>query len=576
MRFLLSDTFAFDRMMEEFGVTDIDTELAIAIVSEGGRFCADVLAPLNRVGDEVGSRLENGVVRTPPGFADAYKAFVNGGWTGLSADPEYGGQGLPNTIEALFNEMVSSANLSFGLFHGLTRGAVEAIQHHASDNLKSTYLPQMVSGRWTGAMALTEASAGTDLGLLKTGAEPRPDGSYKITGTKIFISSGDHDFGGNTIHLVLARILGAPPGTKGISLFLVPKLLLDANGDLGVRNAFGVGSLEHKMGIHAQPTCVINYDGATGWMVGSPNRGLNAMFTMMNVERLFVGIQGLGIGEATYQKARAYARQRVQGRSSDGTKGPVAIIEHPDVRKMLMTVRCLTEGGRALAVWTAMQMDCASRHPDEKKRAEAAAMVALLTPVVKAALTDFGFESAVMSQQVFGGHGYIAEWGVEQFVRDVRITQIYEGTNGVQALDLVGRKILLDSGAVMRRFLDLMRSDIAVAARIADATGIAVAAEAALDRLANATNFVVENASETGWAGAAATDYLRLFALATYGWLWAKMAVAASRSQTSQIARQKLQLARFFSARILPQTLALEASILAGPETILHPANDDI
>lgn len=576
MRFLLSDTFGFDRMMGEFGVLDVDTELAIDILSEGGNFCADVLAPLNRIGDEVGSRLENGIVHTPPGFAHAYKAFVKGGWTGLSAAPQYGGQGLPNTIEALFNEMVSSANLSFGLFHGLTRGAVEAIQRHASDRLKSLYLPQMVSGQWTGAMALTEASAGTDLGLLRTSAAPQPDGSYRITGTKIFISSGDHDFGGNIIHLVLARLPDAPPGIKGISLFLVPKFLPEANGQLGPRNAFSVGSLEHKMGIHAQPTCVINYDGATAWMIGTPNRGMSAMFTMMNSERLFVGIQGLGIGEAAYQKARAYARQRLQGRSLDGARGPVTIIEHPDVRKMLMTVRCLTEGGRALAVWTAMQMDYAGNHPDEKKRAQATEIVSLLTPVVKAGLTDFGFESAVTSQQVFGGHGYIAEWGAEQFVRDARITQIYEGTNGIQALDLVGRKILLDGGEVLRGLVGTMRGDIAAATKISDTAKIAVAAQVTLDRLDNATRFLVENASRAGWAGAAATDYQRLLTLACYGWLWTKMAVAASQGRPSGFARQKLQLANFFYARILPQTLALEAAILAGPEAILSPANDEI
>jgi alkylation response protein AidB-like acyl-CoA dehydrogenase len=576
MRFLLADVFKFDGAMEEIGHAGMDTDLAVEILNMGGKFCSEILAPLNRVGDEVGSRLEGGIVHTPPGFAQAYKDFTAGGWTGLSAPSAFGGQELPKTIDALFDEMVSAANVSFGLFPGLTRGAVEALLHHASDDLKSTYVPRMVSGEWTGAMALTESSAGTDLGLLKTRAEPQGDGSCKITGTKIFISSGDHDFGGNVIHLVLARLPDAPVGVKGISLFLVPKILVDENGELGASNALSVGALEHKMGIHAQPTCVMNYDGAIGWIVGSPGRGLNAMFTMMNAERLFVGIQGLGIGDAAYQKARNYARERLQGRSADGAPGPVAIIQHPDVRKMLMTIRSLNEAGRGLAVWTAMQMDYSTRHPDEKARQSAAEMVALLTPVVKAALTDFGFESAVMAQQVFGGHGYIAEWGVEQYVRDARITQIYEGTNGVQALDLVARKLVLDRGAAFWRFLDLARADLADARKAREIADIVDASEAALERLAETTRLILERADEPGWVGAAATDYLRLFALTSYGWLWARMAAAAAQRGSDPVSVQKIKLARFFTARILPQTLALAASVSAGPDTILEPEDAEV
>ncbi|PZU64098.1 MAG: acyl-CoA dehydrogenase, partial [Rhizobium sp.] len=399
--FLLGEVFDFDAQMAALpGFEEVNTELAASVLEEGGKFCAEILEPLNRPGDEEGCKLENGLVTTPKGIADAYKAFVEAGWGGLSGDPEFGGQGLPRVLQILLDEMLSSANLSFGLFPGLTRGAVEAIAHHASDELKQTYLPKMISGEWTGAMALTESSAGTDLGLLTTRAEPAGDGSYAIKGTKIFISSGDQDFGGNIVHLVLARLPDAPKGVKGISLFLSPKFLVNEDGSLGERNRMSVGSLEHKMGIHAQPTCVMNYDGAIGWLVGEPGRGLNAMFTMMNAERLFVGIQGLGIGEAANQKAVAYSRERLQGRSADGARGPVPIIEHADVRKMLLTGRSLTEAGRALAIWTALQMDIAARHPDPEARRKADGLVALLTPVVKAAFTDFGFEIAVQSQQV--------------------------------------------------------------------------------------------------------------------------------------------------------------------------------
>mgnify|MGYP001009876197 FL=1 len=447
--FLLNDVLDFDTLMQALpGHEEVNAELAVSVLEEGGKFCAGVLEPINRSGDEEGCKLDNGRVTTPKGIADAYKAFVEAGWGGLSGAVEFGGQGLPRVMQILLDEMLSSANLSFGLFPGLTRGAVEAIEYHASEELKATYLPKMISGEWTGAMALTESSAGTDLGLLTTRAEPVGDGSYKVKGNKIFISSGDHDFGGNVVHLVLARLPDAPKGVKGISLFLVPKFLVNADGSLGARNGMSVGSLEHKMGIHAQPTCVMNYDGAVGWLVGEPGRGLNAMFTMMNAERLFVGIQGLGIAEAANQKAVTYARERLQGRSVDGTRGPVAIIEHPDVRKMLLTGRSFIDGARALAIWAAMQMDIASRHPDAEERRKADGFVALLTPVIKAAFTDFGFETAVMSQQVFGSHGYIREWGMEQFVRDARITQIYEGTNGVQAMDLVGRKLTMENGAL--------------------------------------------------------------------------------------------------------------------------------
>ncbi|MEK1928506.1 MAG: acyl-CoA dehydrogenase family protein, partial [Pararhizobium sp.] len=459
--FLLRHVLDFDKNMAELpNLNEVNSDLAIDILSEGGKFCSEILEPLNAAGDKHGCVLTDGQVTTPAGMKEAYRAFSDGGWTTLSADVEFGGQGLSRVIQILLDEMLSSANLSFGLFPGLTRGAAEALSRHGSDALKAAYLPKMISGEWTGAMALTEGGAGTDLGLLTTRAVPTAGGAFSITGTKIFISSGDHDFGGNVVHLVLARLPDAPKGVKGISLFLVPKFLLNADGDCGARNSFGVGSLEHKMGIHAQPTCVMNYDGATGWLVGEPGRGLNAMFTMMNAERLFVGIQGLGIAEIARQKARAYAQERLQGRSSDGTRSPVPIIEHPDVRRMLLEGGAFVGAGRALAMWLALQMDIAAHHPEEAIRDDANSHVELLTPVVKAAYTDMGFETAVTSQQIFGGHGYIAEWGMEQYVRDARIAQIYEGTNGVQAMDLVARKLPLNGGKAASKYYSLIRADL--------------------------------------------------------------------------------------------------------------------
>ena len=530
-----------------------------------------MLEPLNRPNDEEGCRLVDGEVVTANGMAEAYRSFAEAGWTSLSGDPEHGGQGLPRVLQLLLDEFLCSANLSFSLFPGLSRGAVEAIERHASPELKAAYLPKMVAGEWTGAMALTEASAGTDLGILATRATQNVDGSFAITGTKIFISSGDHDFGGNVVHLVLARLPAAPMGVKGISLFLGPKFLPETDGGLGARNAMSVGALEHKMGIHAQPTCVMNYDGATGWLVGEPGRGLAAMFTMMNAERLMVGVQGLGVAEMANQKAATYARERVQGSGQDGA-GPVAIVAHPDVRRMLLTGRAFIEAARALAVWTALQMEVAARHPDPEVRREADALVALLTPVIKAAFTDFGFETAVAAQQVFGGHGYIREWGMEQYVRDARIAQIYEGTNGVQAMDLVTRKIGLDGGALVRRFFALVRADLAAAEPAASAAVTGPVAEA-LARLEGATAHLEGAAAPE--AGAAATDYLRLFALVAFGWMWVRMAAASATTPGAgtRVERRKPALARFFVDRMLPQTAALRETIGASADSTmaLHP-----
>lgn len=568
--FLLGQVFPFDREMAALpAYAEVNAELAVSVLEEGGKFCAEVLEPLNRPADEEGCRLADGLVTTPKGIAAAYRAFAEAGWCGLSGDPEHGGQGLPRVLQILLDEMVSSANLSFGLFPGLTRGAVEAIGHHASAALKATYLPKMISGEWTGAMALTEAQAGTDLGLLSTKAVPNADGSYAITGTKIFISSGDQDFGGNIIHLVLARLPDAPKGVKGISLFLCPKFLVREDGSLGARNGMSVGALEHKMGIHGQPTCVMNYDGATGWLVGEAGRGLNAMFTMMNAERLFVGIQGLGIAEAANQKAVAYAKERRQGHGADGTPGPVAIIAHPDVRKMLLTGRAFADAARALAVWTALQMDIAAHSPDAAARAEADGLVALMTPVVKAAFTDFGFETAVAAQQVLGGHGYIREWGMEQYVRDARIAQIYEGTNGVQAMDLVGRKLAMEGSRLPARFFALVKADLDAARPVAGAALVDPVAEA-LARLEGATARLAAQGGAIE-AGAAATDYLRLFALVSFGWMWARMAAAAVAlgEGASPTARRKPVLAQFFVERMLPHTLGLDAALAHGAPSLM-------
>ena len=559
-RFLLTQVLGFDAAMAELG-QEVDTDLAVAVLEEAGKLCAERLHPINREGDEHGSRLEDGEVSTPPGFVDAYRDFVAAGWPALAGDPKHGGQGLPFLLQLWLDEMLSAANLSFGLFPGLTRGAAEAIAAHADDALKLAYLPKLVSGEWTGAMALTESSAGTDLALLKTRAQPAGEGAYAVTGQKIFISSGDHDMADNIVHLVLARLPDAPPGVKGISLFLVPKFLPD-----GTRNAMSVGALEKKMGIHAQPTCVMNYDGATGWLVGEPHRGLAAMFTMMNAERLMVGIQGLGIAGAAYQQAAAYAKDRLQGRSADGARGPVAIIDHADVRRMLLNIRTFVEAGRALGGWTALQLDRAHRHPDAAERSKADALVALLTPVVKAAFTDLGFESAVQAQQVFGGHGYIREWGVEQYVRDARIAQIYEGTNGVQAMDLVGRKLPLGGGSVVEGFFASVAADLDVAGGVI----VAERTRAALGLLRDATARL--QGADVDEAGAAAVDYLRLFALVSFGWMWTRMAIAEG---DTPLHRAKRHLADHFALRVLPQAGALAAQVAAGAAPVMALDADD-
>jgi alkylation response protein AidB-like acyl-CoA dehydrogenase len=579
MLYVLGDLLGAEAVLAGLpGEEEVPLSLMAEVLAEAGRFCSEILEPLNRSGDEEGCTLQNGVVRTPKGFPGAYAAFVAGGWAGLSHATVHGGQGLPRALQLLLDEMMASANFSFGLFPGLTHGAVEAISHHADDALKLAYLPKMVSGEWTGAMALTEAHAGTDLGLLRTSAKPDGDGMYRVTGSKIFISAGDHDLAKNVIHLVLARLPDAPAGVQGISLFLVPKFLPDASGEPGQRNDLAVGSLEHKMGIKASPTCVMNYDGAAGWLVGEKHRGLQAMFTMMNAERLFVGIQGLGIAEAAYQRAAAYAKERLQGRPPGvATGSPQPILAHPDVRRMLLTIRAFVEAGRALAVWLALEMEKSARHPDAIVREEASGLVALLTPVIKAGFTDLGFEAAVLGQQVFGGHGYVREWGMEQLVRDARIAQLYEGTNGVQAMDLVGRKLAMKEGALARGFFALVRETIASGGAIPGAAALTGPLAEALDRLERATAQLAERAAQDpAEPGAAATDYLRLMTLVALGWMWARMAIQALalRDAATPRDRHKLEVARFFMARLLPQTIGLEASLAAGARLIMALAAD--
>ena len=574
MRFLVHEVLHAPAVLAEAGWDEMSGDLFDDVLAQAGRIAAEVLFPLSRSGDEEGVRVEADGVRMPAGFAEAYLAWREGGWNGLAGDPAYGGQGMPALLDTLVTEMVCGANLAFSIVPGLTQGAIRAIAAHAGDALKDTYLPRMISGDWTGAMALTEPHAGTDLGLLRTRAEPGPDGSHRLTGQKMFISSADHDLTDNLVHLVLARLPDAPPGTRGISLFLVPKQLPD-----GSRNGWAVLSSEQKMGLHASPTCAVSYEGAVGWMVGQPHRGLPAMFTMMNHERLFVGIQGIGVGECAAQSALAYAREREQGRAPDGPRNPDrpadAIILLPDVRRMVLTARALTDAGRALAAWTALWMDRAHHATDPAVQEEAEDWAALLTPVIKAAGTDFGFEAAVLAQQVMGGHGYIRDNGVEQLVRDVRATQIYEGTNGVQALDLVQRKLTLHGGRPVARLfaaIDAAATDLEAESLTRDIAG---PLRDAAERLRGVVSWLAEAGAQSPLApAAAATDTLRLMALVTYGWMWGLMATAAARrpeGYDGAYLDSRIGLARVFANRLLPETVALVLRIRSGHDSLFDP-----
>ncbi len=578
--FLLFDVLGYERHANLPGFADAGRETVEAILAEAARLCERTLLPTNQVGDLAGCALgSDGSVTTPAGFRDAYRAFAEGGWIGLSAAPEHGGQGLPHLLTSVINEYASSANMAFAMYPGLTQGAIAALTRHGSEEQKRTYLPRMVSGEWTGTMNLTEPHCGTDLGLIRTRATPAGDGSYRITGSKIFISSGEHDLTENIVHLVLARVDGAPAGTKGISLFVAPKRLVNPDGSLGARNGISCGSIERKMGIHGNATCVMNYDGAAAWLVGEENRGLAAMLTMMNEARLGVGVQGLSQSEVAYQNAAAYAKERLQGRALTGAKEPSRpadpIIVHPDVRRTLLSIKAFNEAARALILWTALKGDVARVSEDEREKREGDDHMSLMTPVIKGVITDVGFDNAVMAQQMFGGHGYIAEWGMEQFVRDARVAMIYEGANGVQAMDLVGRKLPRDGGrAVMAFFkeVDGFLADNAEDEALKPFTG---PLRRAREDLQKATMWFMANAmGKPDNAGAGATDYMHLFGLVALGYMWGRIAKAAvaKRAEGNGVAERmdaKLVAGRFFMERTLPETATRLARIAAGADTVM-------
>ncbi|MGB2585587.1 MAG: acyl-CoA dehydrogenase C-terminal domain-containing protein [Pseudolabrys sp.] len=583
--FLLNDVFHLDHYGNLPGFSDASPDVVEAVLREAAKFSEEVLTPLNRVGDKEGCKwAADGSVSTPTGFKDAYKQIVEGGWIGISVPAEFRGQGLPAALTEIVNEFFCSANMAFAMYPGLTQGAIAALLMHASGELKTKFLPKMVEGVWTGTMNLTEPHCGTDLGLLRSKATKQADGSYKISGTKIFISAGEHDLSENIIHLVLARIEGAPAGTKGITLFLVPKFLVNDDGSLGARNAVSCGSIEEKMGIHGNSTCVMNYDGATGWLIGEENRGLNAMFTMMNEARLGVGVQGLALSEVAYQNAAAYAKERLQGRSISGAKYPDKaadpIIVHPDVRRILMSIRAFNEAARALVMWTALKSDIAHRSEDEKERKSADDHMGLLTPVIKGVLTDSGFANAVLAQQVFGGHGYIAEHGMEQFVRDARIAQIYEGANGIQALDLVGRKLGKDGGRAILAFFNEVQTYLKERVNN-DAMNVYLKPLGqSLGHLQQASMWFMQNAMvKPDNAGAGSYDYMHLFGLVALGYMWCRIAEAAlaklpKANGSAARLNAKLVTARFFMERMLPGTATRLARIEAGAGSTMELADD--
>ncbi|HHW78059.1 MAG TPA: acyl-CoA dehydrogenase [Xanthomonadaceae bacterium] len=583
MQFILHELLKIERYNDILaGFSEATPDTIAAILEGAAQLGEEVLQPLNKVGDREGCRLENGKVTTPAGFKEAYRAVVEGGWTGLIGDPEYGGQGLPYVLGLAVSEMMASANMAFTMYPGLTSGAIEAIEIGGTDAQKALYLPKMIAGQWTGTMNLTEPHCGTDLGLLRTRAEPQSDGTYRVTGTKIFISAGEHDLAENIIHLVLARIPGGPEGVKGISLFIVPKFLVNPDGSLGDRNAVSCGSLEEKMGIHGNATCVMNYDGAVGYLIGEEHKGLRTMFIMMNAARLGVAVQGLSQAEVAYQNAVAYCKDRLQGRSLRGAKFPDKpadpIIVHPDIRRMLMTVKVFREGARALAYWAGLTVDIIRKHPDPETRRKADDLLGLLTPVMKTYFTDMGFNSANLCLQCFGGHGYIAEWGMEQFVRDARITQIYEGANGIQALDLIGRKLPANKGRAIQLFFALVGGFCEKYEDNAALSPFIKPLTEALERLVEATQWLMQHAiSNPDNGGAVSMDYLYMMALVTLGYQWAQVARICENQLSNpdddsfdrRFYQNKLVCAEFFMEKVLPETMAHLAKIQAGADSLM-------
>ena len=578
-RFLMHDVFDLQQFNNLDTFNEASPDLIDAILEEAAKLTENIFQPINQSGDKEGCVLENGIVRTPTGFKEAYDQFCEAGWHSIVGDTKYGGQGLPNVLGIAINEMMVSSNWGLAMYPGLTKGASETIHAWGTDEQKSIYLPKMISGEWSGTMNLTEPHCGTDLGLLRTKAEPNDDGSYNISGTKIFISAGDHDLTENIIHLVLARISGAPEGTDGISLFVVPKRIINDDGTLGDRNGVSCGSLEEKMGIHSNATCLLNYDGAKGYLLGTENKGMRAMFTMMNEARVGVAVQGLAIAEVAQQNAADYARERIQGRALSGAKFPDAaadpIIVHPDVRRMLMTNRAFTEGARAMTLWTALQIDIAASEQNDERRNEAQEMLALMTPVLKSYLTDQGVETASRSMQCLGGHGYISEWGMEQFLRDARIAPIYEGTNGIQAMDLIGRKLPRKNGEVIRNYFAMVQSFIDENNDNTDMAKYTIFLDKALKRQQAATMWLMQNAmKDPDQAGATAHYYLNLMALVSMGYFWGKIALKAKSmlkdgSGDKVFLENKIKTADFFYTHILPETTALRVKIEAGADDVM-------
>ncbi|NMP30295.1 acyl-CoA dehydrogenase [Thalassotalea sp. M1531] len=582
MSFILYDVLKADELWQSLpALADhVDRDTADAILQECAKIAEQEIAPLLRVGDEEGVSFENGKVTTAPGYKEAFQTYVEGGWTGLGGLPEYGGMGMPKVITALHEEMLCSADISFSLYPGLSAGAGLSLGKHGSEELKQTYLTKMIAGEWTGSMCLTESHAGSDLGIIRTKAIPQEDGSYRITGNKIFITAGEHDLAENIVHLVLAKLPDAPAGPRGISLFLVPKINVNDDGSLGDENGVSCGSIEHKMGIHGSATCVMNFDDAKGYLVGEVNKGLACMFTMMNFERVGVGIQGIGSAERSYQNALEYAKDRLQGRALTGAKSPDqaadSIMVHGDVRRMLLNMKALTEGSRALSTYISLQLDLSTyAEGDAQKKGEN--LAALLTPIAKAFFTDMGFESTVAGQQVFGGHGFIREWGQEQLVRDTRITQIYEGTNGIQAMDLLARKVVASKGALFTLFADEVKAFIAENSE-AEMSEFIQPLEIALDDLQSLTDSLIASSSDDiNILGTAANDYLHVFGYTAMAFIWASMAKAAQGklAQGDAFYQGKIKTARYYFARILPRRLSLINTAKQSSD-VLFDIEDDL